>query len=329
MSQPVEIHPGIFRITLPLPGEKPGPVNVYLAKGAKTTLIDTGTVKAFPVLKKGLKSVGADFEAIDQVVLTHGHLDHYGAANQIKQAAGGRTRILAHAGDMQNIETGTEVSRKRRMAFFRMAGIPLYIQLLMLPIGLIFHGLAENCHVDETIGENDLVPIGDYTAKVVETPGHSRGSVCLFLEKENILFSGDHILSHITPNAFVMLEEDRTMPARKSQVEYYASLAKIESLMPEKVFPAHGKAIFNLPEIIHGYRENYSARKQLILGMVEKGEDSVYRIARKMFPDIGGFRLPLEIYLAVSEVFTHLEALETENLVAFHKNGKRMKVYPR
>ncbi|MBN1498458.1 MAG: MBL fold metallo-hydrolase, partial [Spirochaetes bacterium] len=75
-----EIYPGIFRIILPLAGTKPGPVNAYLFTGKPVTLIDTGTLKSAPVLERELGAIGLTFADIDQIVLTHGHIDHYGAA---------------------------------------------------------------------------------------------------------------------------------------------------------------------------------------------------------------------------------------------------------
>jgi glyoxylase-like metal-dependent hydrolase (beta-lactamase superfamily II) len=154
-------------------------------------------------------------------------------------------------------------------------------------------------------------------AKIISTPGHSRGSICFFLEDQNILFSGDHILKHITPNAFVMLDDNQILPKRKSQSEYYASLEKIERINPLTVYPAHGDRITDLNKTIEMYRSCFRDRENKIIQILQSGIQSVYKIARKLFPNIGGERLPLEINLAVSEVFTHLQILQEKNLVSF------------
>lgn len=87
-----EILPGVYRIILPLAGEKPGPINVYLFTGDPVTIIDTGTLKSVPVLARELAGLGMSFADIEQVVLTHGHIDHYGgAASIVRERAGPST----------------------------------------------------------------------------------------------------------------------------------------------------------------------------------------------------------------------------------------------
>ena len=39
--------------------------------------------------------------------------------------------------------------------------------------------------------EGDTLPLGSLTIRVLETPGHSEGSVCLLVEGQNVLFAGD------------------------------------------------------------------------------------------------------------------------------------------
>ena len=78
-----EVHPDIFRITLPLYGEKPGPVNSYLFIGDTITLLDVGSAFSTKQLKRALSEHNIKFSDIDQIILSHGHPDHYGAARKI------------------------------------------------------------------------------------------------------------------------------------------------------------------------------------------------------------------------------------------------------
>ena len=307
-----EILPDVYCITLPLPGKRPGPVNVYLFKGGTVTLIDTGMVQTAGLLEKALGEHGLRFSDIDRIIATHGHPDHYGAAKKIVRA--GRAKVAAHPEDIVAIESGMDVSRKRYKIFLKLMGVPLSVGILLRLLFVFFSQMADNCAVDIVINDGDEIDIGKYRAKIIGTPGHTKGSVCVFLEKEKVLFCGDTIIEHITPNAFLMLDEKEKLPVRSSQNEFYESLVKIKNLLPLMIYSAHGNAVSDLDQMIDGYKKAFAERQEKVLSLVRAGEKNVYRIARLLFPEIGGVRLPLEIFLSISEVYTNIQVLQ--------KNGK-------
>jgi glyoxylase-like metal-dependent hydrolase (beta-lactamase superfamily II) len=316
-----EIHPGIYRIILPLYGEKPGPVNAYLFTGGSTSLIDTGTRKTVHILGETLKKIGFSFSDIDRIILTHGHIDHYGAARRIVEDSGGVARVFAHKEDRSLIERGLEVPRSRLIGYYGLMGIPGIFQCSLVFMRALFSSMAENCRVDEFLSDGKRIRLGDYEATVIATPGHTRGSICLYLEKEGLIFPGDHLLSHITPNAFVMLEADFDLPRRMSQIEYYDSLRKIEKLSPRKAFPAHGDPIEDVNGTIAMYRNQFRLRQEGICSILGNGEFTAYQIARRLFPEFRGMRLAFEIFLMISEVYTHLQVLQREGEVVTYRNG--------
>ena len=224
-----EILPGVYRIILPLPGEKPGPMNVYLFTGKPVTILDTGTLKSVPVLKRELAGLGMTFADIEQIVLTHGHIDHYGGAASIVREAGPGITVAAHTEDLTLIEHGIEVPKRQFARYYRLMGAPFIFQVSLMAVQWIFMSMAEKCDVTRHLADGDTIDLGGHRATVISTPGHTRGSVSLYLKKESMVFPGDHILGHITPNAFVMLETDFVLPRRMSQIEFYESLGKIEA----------------------------------------------------------------------------------------------------
>jgi glyoxylase-like metal-dependent hydrolase (beta-lactamase superfamily II) len=313
-----EIYPRIYRITLPLPGDKPGPVNAYLFIGKTVTLIDTGTLKSVNVLERELAGLDMAFSDIDQIILTHGHIDHYGAARAIVKKSSKATKVLAHEEDRILIEHGLEVSLTELISYYRLMGVPWIFQLSLVFLLFLLNSMAEKCPVDRFLSDGEKINIGDYEATVITTPGHTRGSICFYLEKEGILFPGDHILGHITPNAFVMLETDFVLPRRLSQVEFYDSLGRIEKIAPRIVYPAHGEPINDIGKTIALFRDQFSQRQKNIISILRDGEFTVYQIGRKLFPEIRGKRLPLEVFLVVSEVYTHLQVLQKGKTVLSH-----------
>jgi glyoxylase-like metal-dependent hydrolase (beta-lactamase superfamily II) len=244
-------------------------------------------------------------------------MDHYGSARWVVSFSGGRANVFAHKSDSKRIETGADVSANTYRCFLKLMGVPYWHRHGLRLLQFIFGSMAKTCHVDTYLNENEMIQMGDYEGRVIFTPGHTKGSICIFLEKEGLLFPGDHILSHITPNALIMLDEGYDLPKRLSQKEFYESLDKIEKLKPRIIYPAHGKAIENLSAVTGMYRKSFDEREKRILSIIEKKEISVYQIARKLFPNMDARRLPLEIFLSISEVFSHLQMLRHKGIIEF------------
>ncbi len=310
-----EIYKNIYKIQLPFPGTKPGPINVYLVLGEKITLIDTGLNKTYSHLQKAIRETGINFLDIDQVIITHGHIDHYGAAKRVVKESGGRARVAAHPEDIVLIETGKDSPDRIGQRFLKLMGVPLVFRGIMRLIRSSFRLFVDNCNVDVVLNDGDEVLVGDYCGSIISAPGHSKGAICLYLENENILFVGDNILHHITPNALVMLEQESEIPVRLSQVEYYNSLSRIEVLDQPAVYTGHGKDIQDIKKTISMYKEQFKERQNKIINALDEDLGNVYKIARYVFPEIRGLDTMVHIYLAVSEVFTHLQVLEKEGRV--------------
>jgi len=318
-----EIAHGIFSITLPLPGDKPGPVNVYLFVGKNNvTLLDTGTARAFGALKRAVADLGLALADIDRIVLTHSHVDHYGSAAKIARESGELLDIAANFRNPVSIATGIGVSRKTMADFLALMGVPPAMRNIMRVLSVVFSALGDTCEVTTILREGDIVPMGDYDCMVVETPGHTRDSICLYHEPTGMLFSGDHVLPHITPNAFVMLEDGEVLPMRMSQKEFYSSIDKVRSLSPRIIYPAHGRVIEDFEAVARMYEESYRQRDELIISILENNKSqTVYAIAGRLFPKLNMARLPLEIFLAVSEVYTHLQLLKERGAVETEISG--------
>jgi len=321
-----EIYPGIYRITLPLPGDKPGPVSAYLFVGKKTSLLDTGTAKASIKLQKAFAELSLHPKNIRQVIISHGHMDHYGSANWVVASSGGRAKVFAHKSDSRRIETGADISANTYRRFLKLMGVPYWHRHGLRILQLIFGSMAKNCRVDRHFNENETIQMGDYKGRIIFTPGHTKGSVCIFLENEGLLFSGDHILSHITPNALIMLKEGYDLPKRLSQKEFYESVDKIERLQPQTIYPAHGPVISNLSAVTDMYRRSFDEREKKILSIVEQNEMNVYQIARELFPKMDTRRLPLEIFLSISEVFSHLQVLRLNSVIEFQIEKGKLRI---
>ena len=127
--------------------------NVYTLGTDEVTVIDTGVGDSMNSLLPKLKTLDLDPKNVKQIVLTHTHFDHTGG---IKELAGiASPKLLIHEDELDTIETfGLDIS---------------------------------NLH------DGDHVLAGDRRLKVIHTPGHTLGSICLHDAKNKVLFSGDTV----------------------------------------------------------------------------------------------------------------------------------------
>lgn len=105
---------------------------------------------------------------LKRIVSTHAHFDHVLAVDEVRNATG--AEFLIHKDDLPILES----MRERALAF-------MGIEVPPPP------------KVDGFIQEGDELSVGGVTWRVIHTPGHSPGSICLYTP--GILLSGDTIFS--------------------------------------------------------------------------------------------------------------------------------------
>jgi hydroxyacylglutathione hydrolase len=143
----------------------------YILLGKRICLIDTGVSGTSAQMETYLKELGRSMEEVSLVLLTHAHPDHIGGCLALKNNS--PALFGAHAADKGWIE---DVERQ-----YRERPILNFFELVAGPVG-----------VDKILKEGDAIEWDQgKTLQVLETPGHSPGSVSFFFEKEGALFSGD------------------------------------------------------------------------------------------------------------------------------------------
>jgi hydroxyacylglutathione hydrolase len=145
----------------------------YILFGKKICLIDAGVSPTSSLLQDYLKKLGRSLEEISWVLLTHAHPDHIGGCLTIKKNS--PASFGAHAADKPWIEDVQRQYRER-------------------PILNLFELVAGPVPVDRELKDGETISWDQgRTLKVLETPGHSLGSISFFFEEEAALFSGDAI----------------------------------------------------------------------------------------------------------------------------------------
>ncbi|MBN2094721.1 MAG: MBL fold metallo-hydrolase [Candidatus Aenigmarchaeota archaeon] len=184
--------------------------NVYLIEGE--LLVDTGTKSDFPAILEQMKMQGISPGKVKRVVCTHGHFDHIGGTEWFSQNT--KALICVHEFDAEKLKSGIGSCAD-------LFGSP--------PIKL---------EPDMLLEEGIEIKTPSYRFRVLHTPGHTRGSICLYEKNKRILISGDTLFS----DGF-----GRTDLPSGNIDELKASLKKLAQLDVDALLPGHGPPRRGMP----------------------------------------------------------------------------------
>ncbi|MDQ3957219.1 MAG: MBL fold metallo-hydrolase [Actinomycetota bacterium] len=304
-----EPAPGVFRLVLPLPFPGLDAVNCFLLTGdGGSTLVDCGIRNPDPEgdhgwaeLVAALEVAGAGIDSIDRLVVTHSHIDHYGMAARVVEAAGAELWMHRSAHEDLELYRAPAAARERLCELLRDHGVGEneLDELTQFEDWRSFvSGVVEPTHPcagDETFS------VGGRTWRVVHTPGHARSHVCLWSEGDGLLVSGDHLLPTITPHIdFERGGEEDPLG------EFLDSLQKVEDLDPKMVLPGHGRPFVEGAERARIIARHHDRRLGSILQVIRHGPRSANDIVDEVF---GSTLLHFERRLALGEALAHLAYL--------------------
>lgn len=172
----MEICPGLHLV------ERTRGSNVYLLVDDQMALIDTGMPGNVRTILDFIKRLGRDPEELAHIIITHGHFDHTGSLSKLRRITG--AKVLAHSDEVARTRNGTYVVAPRMES---PRGILVGVLARL--------GLFKSSPVDILLQDGGVLPyLGGL--RVIHTPGHTNGSICLLLEERQVLFAGDTIINH-------------------------------------------------------------------------------------------------------------------------------------
>ncbi|KLU58677.1 hydroxyacylglutathione hydrolase [Peptococcaceae bacterium CEB3] len=301
----------IFKISVPLPDV--GKVNIYFLEGDMPTLIDTGL--CYPGVEQGietgLRSVGRRLRDIRRIIITHGHVDHYGLLEHLRQING--ADVFMSAPEKQNmLDFQQDLASDMVREHLATSGVPGKLSKHILQYLEILRGLGGEITPASQIGTlapGSMIFAGFQNWHVQCCAGHSPAGLCLY-DEGGLIFTGDHILSKISPNPDLDLTKQRTHQGGLR--EYVDSLSANLSLPIRLCLPGHGPLVYNYAERIRSILNGINVRRANILAMVGVRPKSTFEISEDLLSDLGRKLTAPQLWLAMKEVKAHLDILETD-----------------
>jgi glyoxylase-like metal-dependent hydrolase (beta-lactamase superfamily II) len=280
--------------------------NIYLVlAGEVKALIDlsSGWGESDAHLLDGIREIRerygekVSFENLDLILVTHGHIDHFGGLPHLRSRT--RARVGVHELDVRQIaqfdETIMVVARDLRF-FLESCGISERTQNNLMGMYTsskdFFSSVSVDFHLDERAGPVEGI------FRIHHTPGHCPGEVCI--QVEDVLLSGDHLLSGITPH-----QSPEAIVRYTGLGHYLDSLRKIKAVPGLRLaLGGHRSAMEDPYGRIEEIEAAHAERLANVFDIC-RAPSTIKEISSRLFDHLTGY----EVLLGLEEAAAHVEYL--------------------
>ncbi len=251
--------------------------------------------------EEGLASV---LEALDSILITHGHIDHFGGLPYLVEQTDAKVGI--HELDLRNLTNFEErilVSEWRLRKFLIEAGVSEEKREEIIRVYMVNKMLSKSVPVDFTYR---AINMQFERFEFLHVPGHSAGHVAIRLD--DYIFCGDHVLNGISPHQW-----PERLTLNMGLGHYLDSLDKFEAWAGDDVtlvLSGHNEPIKNLSLRIQQIKGIHAQRLERALGILSEPH-TVADVSSQLFPNVGGY----DILLSVEEAGAHVEYLYQRGLL--------------
>lgn len=271
------------------------------------TLIDAGS--GFPQsneeLLQGIESIRDEFgekfalHDIQRIIVTHGHIDHFGGVGFILDEIGG-AEVGIHQLDrrvLTSYEERVTIATKDLWVYLQRAGISDEQHKDMIRM----YGFAKKHFRSVDVHFNLEEDTEIDGMRFIHAPGHCPGQVCI--QVDEILISADHILSHTTPH-----QAPESITHYTGLGHYLDSLRRVSKLdNVELALGGHEDPIHDLYGRIKEIEASHQRKLNRVLDIITQANEpiTIAQITESLYPNKSGY----DVLLALEEAGAHVEYL--------------------
>jgi glyoxylase-like metal-dependent hydrolase (beta-lactamase superfamily II) len=304
-TQPIgevsRVSQGIHQLKLPVPFPLKFIASYLVEDQDGWTIIDPGF--DYPPAREAWETepakIGLDLDRdVRRIVVTHLHPDHIGLARWLEVRSGAPAYMLE--GEIANARHVWDPARGSDdfVRFLTRYGMDPETAEATAGTTRLSVRLPERLI---PLRQGNSIELGDSKARVMHTPGHSDFHFVLHDEQRRLLFAGDHLLLHITPNIGLW-----TYTAAHPLRRYLDSLRGLRGLDVDLVFPGHGPLFHDLAGRIDELIRHHEERLAVMHAAFDGEPATPFEIARRVFPDDLTHH---QLRFALAETLAHLEYL--------------------
>ncbi|MCP4422687.1 MAG: MBL fold metallo-hydrolase [Chloroflexi bacterium] len=279
--------------------------NIYIiSDGNQLILVDCGSGfdQANDQLSAGFTAVSQKFneaislEAINHILITHGHIDHFGGLPYVRQFTAAPIGIhILDRRVLSNHEERAIFASNRLETFLEEAGVSEKRRQELMQVYLFAKQYYKSTPTQFLL-EEGTPTVGDI--EVFHVPGHCPGQVCLRVD--DVLLTADHILSRITPH-----QAPESITNNMGLGHYLDSLTKIEKVAGIRLaLGGHEDPMEDVYDRVQAIKQSHDSRLNKILEICHQPK-SLADISRDLFGKVNSYH----VLLALEETGAHVEYL--------------------
>lgn len=282
------------------------------------TLIDTGSGLGHSNedLLDGLAALRDQFDEkiavrdIRRVLITHGHIDHFGGLAFIHEqigAAGGSAQVGIHPLDRRVLTAYEErviVATKDLRVYLERAGVKPELRSRLIEMYGFAKKHVRSVGVDISLDESATLEGMTF----LHTPGHCSGQVCIVIG--DVMLSADHVLARTSPH-----QAPESITHYTGLGHYLDALTKVQKTPGIRLaLGGHEAPIHDFYTRIDDIRTSHQRKLNRVLDTLRNAGRpcTISDISRQMYPDKHGY----EILLALEEVGAHVEYLYQHGMLS-------------